>query len=240
MAQGAEGCGLLRTEFLFMHRGAPPSEDEQYAAYQAIADALGNRSLVIRTLDAGADKPVAYLPMPAEENPALGLRGLRVSLQQPDLLRSQLSAILRVQPTGAARIMLPMVTDVAEVRAVRAMLAELSGERIALGVMIETPAAAVLADQLAAEVDFLSVGANDLAQYALAMDRGNPALAASIDALHPAILRLIVRTVEGARAWALGKRLRRARFRAASGASSCRFRDRYALGGAARSSRDQG
>lgn len=200
LAHGAEGCGLLRTEFLFMDRDAPPSEAEQRAAYQKIADALGGRPLVIRTLDAGADKPVAYLPMAREDNPALGLRGLRASLKRPELLRDQLTAIVHIEPRGAAHIMLPMVTDVAEVKAVRAMLAEIEGaQRASLGIMIETPAAAMLADQLAGEVDFLSLGTNDLAQYALAMDRGHPELAASIDALHPAVLRLIALTVEGAR-----------------------------------------
>jgi multiphosphoryl transfer protein len=196
VTQGAEGCGLLRTEFLFMDRAAAPSESEQREVYQAIADSLGGRPLVIRTLDAGADKPVAYLPMAPEENPALGVRGVRASLKQPELLRAQLRAILQVKP--AARIMLPMVNDVAEILAVRAVLSELGGDA-ELGVMIETPAAAMLADQLAVEAAFVSIGTNDLAQYALAMDRGHPDLASSIDAMHPAVLRLIARTVEGAR-----------------------------------------
>ncbi|MGH6949785.1 MAG: phosphoenolpyruvate--protein phosphotransferase [Vitreimonas sp.] len=198
LAQGAEGCGLLRTEFLFMDRAAAPSEEEQHAHYQAIADALQGRPLVIRTLDAGADKPVPYLPAADEANPALGLRGLRASLKQPDMLRAQLAAILRVTP--AARILLPMVNDTDEARAVRAMLGELGRADAPLGAMIETPAAAMLADQLAAEVDFLSIGTNDLAQYALAMDRGHPDLAPAIDPLHPAVLRLIARAAEGARA----------------------------------------
>lgn len=199
VAQGAEGCGLLRSEFLFMERQAPPSEDEQHAQYQAIADALGRRPLVIRTLDAGADKPIPYLANVPEANPALGLRGLRASLKHPDLLRTQLRAILRVEPP--ARILLPMVNDVAEVATVRDLLSEFAnGDRVMLGAMIETPAAAMLADQLAAHVDFLSIGTNDLAQYTLAMDRGHPELAAAIDPLHPAVLRLIARAAEAGRA----------------------------------------
>ncbi|HZZ88129.1 MAG TPA: phosphoenolpyruvate--protein phosphotransferase [Caulobacteraceae bacterium] len=195
VANGAEGCGLLRTEFLFMDRDAPPDEDEQTAAYEAIAAALGERPLVIRTLDVGADKPAPYLPLAAEENPALGVRGVRVSLAYPALLRTQLRAILRVRPLDGVQIMLPMVVGLAEVRAVRAVLVELAAElgvvAPKLGVMVETPAAAILADVLAAEADFLSIGTNDLAQYTLAMDRTNPRLAAQVDALHPAVLRLV-------------------------------------------------
>jgi len=200
---GAEGCGLLRTEFLFLERETPPTEAEQHAEYQRIAETLAGKPLIIRTLDAGGDKPIPYLPMPAEENPALGLRGVRTSLWRPDLLRQQLRAILGVRPYGQCRILLPMITDVAEVRSVRAMVEEARAdigrqEPIALGVMIETPASALLADALAVEVDFFSIGTNDLTQYALAMDRGHPELAARLDALHPAVLRLIARTAEAA------------------------------------------
>jgi phosphoenolpyruvate-protein phosphotransferase len=198
---GAEGCGLLRTEFLFMDRDAAPDEAEQLAAYQAIAEALGGRPLVIRTLDIGADKPVDYLPLPPQPNPALGVRGLRVGLAWPELLRTQLRAILRVRPAGQAQIMLPMVASLAELRAVRATVAELAAAlgvaMPKLGVMVETPAAAVTADLLAAEADFLSVGTNDLAQYALAMDRTSPQLAAQVDALHPAVLRLVAQATAG-------------------------------------------
>jgi phosphoenolpyruvate-protein phosphotransferase len=205
VAEGEEGCGLLRSEFLFMDRAAPPGEDEQHDAYQAIADALEGRPLIIRTLDIGGDKPVAYLPLPKEENPALGLRGVRTSLWRPELLRTQLRAILRVRPLGACKIMVPMVASVHELIAVRAMLdterRALGVEQtIPLGVMIETPAAAVTAAAIAAEADFLSIGTNDLTQYALAMDRGNAALAADVDALHPAVLRLIAMACEGAQA----------------------------------------
>jgi phosphocarrier protein FPr/phosphocarrier protein len=201
---GAEGSGLLRTEFLFLDRTSPPDEAEQFDQYQQIARALDGRPLTIRTLDIGGDKPIPYLPLPQEENPALGLRGVRTSLWRPDLLRMQLRAILRVQPAGQCRILLPMITDPGEIRAVRLMLDELCAEEpgreaISLGAMIETPASAVMADTIAREADFLSVGTNDLTQYTLAMDRGHPELAPRLDALHPAVLRLIAKTVEAAR-----------------------------------------
>ena len=168
---------------------------------QEIADALAGRPLIIRTLDIGGDKPIPYLPLPAEENPALGLRGIRTSLWQPDLLRAQLRALLQVRPAGQCRVLLPMITDVAEVRVVRGMIDEIRRElgtttSLQVGVMIETPASAVIADQLAREVDFFSIGTNDLTQYTLAMDRGHADLAARIDGLHPAILRLIAMTAE--------------------------------------------
>ena len=202
-ANGAEGCGLLRTEFLFLDRETPPSEDEQAAQYQAVAAALEGKPLIVRTLDVGGDKAAPYLPIPAEENPALGLRGVRVSLWRPHLLKTQLRAILRVTPLGQCKIMVPMVGSLSELRAVRAVLEEAKKElgitqRVELGVMIETPAAAVTADLIAAEADFLSIGTNDLTQYVLAMDRGNPELAARIDALHPAVLRMIDQTCQGA------------------------------------------
>ena len=205
VAVGAEGCGLLRTEFLFMERDASPSEDEQAACYQAIADALGARPLTIRTLDIGGDKPVGYLPIPPEENPALGLRGVRTSLWRPDLLKTQLRALLRVGPSANLKIMVPMVASLAELMAVKAMIAEVRAELgvtrpIPVGVMVETPAAAVTCDILCAEAEFISLGTNDLAQYTLAMDRGNPLLAAEVDGLHPAVLRLIGQSAEGARA----------------------------------------
>lgn len=198
---GAEGCGLLRTEFLFLERATPPDVEEQRAAYQAIADAMAGRPMVVRTLDIGADKPAPYLPLAAEENPALGLRGVRVGLAYPELLRTQLRALLSVRPIG--KIMAPMVSDVGELRAVRRLLDEARGELgveapVELGVMVETPAAALCADVLAAEADFLSIGTNDLTQYVLAMDRGAASLADRVDAYHPAVLRLIGQTCEGA------------------------------------------
>lgn len=205
VANGAEGCGLLRTEFLFLDRHDAPDENEQARQYQEIAAALAGRPLTIRTLDIGGDKPIPYLPLPKEENPALGLRGLRTSLWQPELLHAQLRAILRVQPTGQCRILLPMVTDLEDVRIVRKLLDEIRATMgiatsPALGVMIETPASALLADQLVREVDFLSVGTNDLSQYVLAMDRGHPELAGKLDALHPGVLRLIATAAKAANA----------------------------------------
>jgi phosphoenolpyruvate-protein phosphotransferase len=203
VAAGAEGCGLLRTEFLFLDREAPPGEAEQVAAYRAIAHTLEGRPLTIRTLDIGGDKPAPYLPFPAEDNPALGLRGVRVSLWRPDLLAVQLRAILQAMPVAQCRIMVPMIASLAELRQVRQALNRARAELgitdfVSLGVMVETPAAAITADLLAAEADFLSIGTNDLTQYCLAMDRGNARLAADFDALHPAVLRLIAATLDGA------------------------------------------
>lgn len=196
VGNGAEGCGLLRTEFLFLDRTAPPDELEQLRQYQDIAAALAGRPLIIRTLDVGGDKPIPYLPLPAEENPALGLRGIRTSLWRPDLLRVQLRAILRVQPASQCRILLPMITDLGEIAAVRAMVLEVQQElessaAIQIGAMIETPASALLADRILREVDFGSIGSNDLTQYTLAMDRTHGELAHRIDGLHPAVLSLI-------------------------------------------------
>jgi multiphosphoryl transfer protein len=203
MSQGAEGCGLLRTEFLFLDRDTPPGEAEQTEVYRAIATCLEGRPLTVRTLDIGGDKPARYLPFPAEDNPALGLRGVRVSLWRPDLLDVQLRAILQGVPPAQCRIMVPMIASIAELRAVRHALdracAKLGiADPVVLGVMVETPAAAMTADLLAAEADFLSIGTNDLTQYCLAMDRGNASVAADFDALHPAVLRLIKVTIDGA------------------------------------------
>jgi phosphoenolpyruvate-protein phosphotransferase len=204
VANGAEGCGLLRTEFLFLSRETAPDEDEQLAVYQSIADALDGRPLIVRTLDIGSDKPAPYLPIPPEENPALGLRGVRTSLWREDLLRTQLRAILRVRPLGQCRIMVPMIAVVEELRAVRAILDEERAalgvtEAVELGAMVETPASAISADLIAGEAAFLSIGTNDLTQYVLAMDRGHPQLASRLEGLHPAVLRLINTTADGAR-----------------------------------------
>jgi phosphocarrier protein FPr/phosphocarrier protein len=197
---GAEGCGVLRTEFLFMDRPAPPDEAEQVTAYQEIAEALGKRPFILRTFDFGGDKPVPYLAFPPEENPALGIRGVRGAFLWPDLMRTQLRAAIRV----GCQIMLPMITAAEEVRLVRALVRDLCRElkrpEPALGVMIETPSSAMLADQLASDADFLSIGTNDLTQYVLAIDRGHRELAPQLDALHPAVLRLVARTAEAANA----------------------------------------
>lgn len=202
VAAGAEGVGLLRSEFLFDDRDTAPSEDEQAAEYCAVAEALGReRPLVVRTLDVGGDKPLSYMPLPKEDNPFLGLRGVRVSLDRPDMFRTQLRAILRAAAIGNLHVMFPMVATIEEVRAARKMLLEEAGDRahnVKVGVMIEVPAAALIAEPLAREVDFFSIGTNDLTQYTLAMDRGHPKLAKQADALHPAVLRLIGMTVEGA------------------------------------------
>jgi multiphosphoryl transfer protein len=203
-ALGGDGVGLLRTEFLFMQRSVPPSEDEQFSEYKAIALAIGaKRSLVIRTLDVGGDKPLAYLPIPKEDNPFLGERGIRVALDRPEVLRTQLRAVLRASEFGKLRVMFPMVSTIAELRDAKAILAEdaksLGIEPMPCGIMVEVPAVAVMADVFAEEADFFSIGTNDLTQYTLAMDRGHPKLAPKVDALNPGVLRLIAQTVEGAR-----------------------------------------
>jgi phosphocarrier protein FPr/phosphocarrier protein len=204
VAQGAEGCGLLRTEFLFLDRDAPPDEAEQRQAYQSIADALGERPLIVRTLDIGADKPAPWLPMEAEDNPALGLRGIRLQLMRMDLLETQLRALLGVRARGQLRIMLPMVSTIAELRQTKSVLERLAREAKVqvpkLGIMVETPAAALISGALAEEAAFFSIGTNDLSQYALARDRTNPAVAKDLDGLDPAVLRLISETVRGAQA----------------------------------------
>ena len=201
-AAGAEGCGLLRTEFLFLDRATAPSVDEQATEYRGVVAGLPDRPVVIRLLDVGGDKPAPYLAIPAEENPALGVRGIRVALARPEVLDAQLRAILSVPDVARCRIMVPMVASVDEMIAVRGALDALRGELgigpVPLGAMIETPAAAATADLIAGHADFLSIGSNDLTQYVLAMDRGNPALAAGIDGLHPAVLRLIEMTCRGA------------------------------------------
>ncbi|WP_419307919.1 phosphoenolpyruvate--protein phosphotransferase [Chromohalobacter israelensis] len=201
--EGADGIGLLRSEFLFLDRDRAPSVDEQRDEYQAALDALGGKPVVVRTLDIGADKQLDYLPLPNVPNPALGVRGIRLWASQAELLDSQLRALVALEPLDSLRIMLPMVSGVGELRALRQRLETLASElgvsRLPqLGVMIEVPSAALCASRLAAEADFLSIGTNDLTQYTLAMDREDPGLAAQLDVLHPAVLRLIKTTVEGA------------------------------------------
>jgi phosphoenolpyruvate-protein kinase (PTS system EI component) len=196
---GAEGVGLLRTEFLFLDRPDPPDEEEQVAVLREIAAALDGRPLIVRTLDAGADKPLPFLRQAPEDNPFLGRRGIRLSLAEPALLRTQLRAVLRVAEEHPLKLMFPMVATLEEVRAARALLEE---ERRALGataqlevgVMVEVPALALLADRVAPEVDFFSVGTNDLAQYTMAAERGNPDLS---DLLGPASLAPVLALIAG-------------------------------------------
>ncbi|MCD7041159.1 phosphoenolpyruvate--protein phosphotransferase [Pseudomonas sp. MAFF 311096] len=200
---GADGVGLLRTEFLFVDRRTAPDEQEQRHAYQAVLDAMGDKSVIIRTIDVGGDKQLDYLPLPVEANPVLGLRGIRLAQVRPDVLDQQLRALLQVSPLARCRILLPMVSEVDELLHIRQRLDELCVEleltqRPELGVMIEVPAAALMAEQLARYADFLSIGTNDLSQYTLAMDRDHAGLAARVDALHPALLRLIAQTCAGA------------------------------------------
>lgn len=203
LANGADGVGLLRTEFLFVDRHTAPDEEEQRQAYQAVLEAMGDKPVIIRTIDVGGDKQLDYLPLPGEANPVLGLRGIRLAQVRPDLLDQQLRALLQTRPLDRCRILLPMVTEVDELLHIRQRLDALGselglGERPQLGVMIEVPAAALLAEQLAEHADFLSIGTNDLSQYTLAMDRDHAGLAARVDALHPALLRLIAQTCAGA------------------------------------------
>jgi phosphocarrier protein FPr len=204
LAQGGEGVGLMRTEFLFLERGDSPTEDEQYAIYRAMIEALGDRPLIVRALDIGGDKQVPHLDLPREENPFLGVRGARLLLRRPDLLEPQLRALYRAAKDGGdLSIMFPMITSVGELVTLReiceAIRVELDAPVVPIGIMIEVPAAAVLAHALSEHADFFSIGTNDLTQYALAIDRQNPELASEADSLHPAVLRLIAMTVEGAR-----------------------------------------
>lgn len=205
LANDAEGIGLFRSEFLYLGRTDYPTEEEQFEAYKKTVQALPGKKVVIRTLDIGADKKVDYFNLAEEENPALGMRAIRICLTRPELFKTQLRALCRASAFGKIAVMFPMIISVKEIRRAKELLQEvrqdLDRRRIAydkdmeIGIMIETPAAAIMSDDLAKEVDFFSIGSNDLTQYTLAIDRQQTQLDSFFDAHHPAVLRLIGQTI---------------------------------------------
>jgi phosphocarrier protein FPr len=209
LASGAQGVGLFRTEFLFMERKSLPTEDEQTRTYSRVIEAFAPHAVIVRTLDVGGDKPVSGIEFPHEDNPFLGWRGVRMCLDRPDVFKPQLRALLRAAVCGSLKVMLPMVADVEEVRAVRSLVAACADElrragvahgEFELGIMIETPAAAIMAAELAREVAFFSIGTNDLTQYIMAADRLNPKVGVLNRAEHPAVMRAIEGICRDARA----------------------------------------
>ena len=201
----AGGIGLFRSEFIYLEKDQFPTEEEQFQIYRTVAETMAGKRVIIRTLDIGADKQCDYFEMAKEENPAMGCRAIRICLTRPEIFKTQLRALLRASAFGKIAIMYPMITSVAEVRRIKEIVneveEELSSQGIAYGrpeqgIMIETPAAVMISDMLAEEVDFFSIGTNDLTQYALAIDRQNPSLDEFYDAHHPAVLRMIEMVVE--------------------------------------------
>lgn len=205
----AEGIGLYRSEFIFLESRDYPTEEQQYIAYRKVVEKMKGRQVIIRTLDIGADKQADYFKLPREENPALGLRALRICLTRPDIFITQLRAIYRSSAHGSVAIMFPMVASLWELREAREIAAKVRAQlkaenipfsaQVPLGIMIETPAAALMSDELAKEADFFSVGTNDLTQYTLAVDRGNNALGRFTDTHHPALLKLLELTAKNAK-----------------------------------------
>lgn len=202
LESGAEGVGLMRSEFLFLRRNSAPSEQEQYAAYRRMVEALGGLPLVLRTMDIGGDKGVDYLQVPPELNPFLGVRGIRMCLQHPDLFRTQLRAAYRASTHGPIKLMFPMISTIEEARSAKAVAEEIRGQldapQMRVGCMIEVPSAATMAVELASIMDFFSIGTNDLTQYMFAMDRDNPALAHYETSLHPAVFRVVEQVLKSA------------------------------------------
>lgn len=205
LANDAGGIGLFRSEFLYLESRDYPTEEEQFAAYRKVAEAMAGKKVIIRTLDIGADKQVDYFGLDKEDNPAMGYRAIRICLDRQDIFKTQLRAIYRASYYGTLSIMFPMITSVTEVRKIKAIVAEVKAELdrdglpykdVELGIMIETPAAVMISDLLAKEVDFFSIGTNDLTQYTLAIDRQNPKLDAFYDAHHEAILRMLKMVVD--------------------------------------------